>query len=75
MNVGISSNMKKPNARKLLSHCLALLDVTQKTSVYIMGYARTKLRTIHTGSYLWSSIHNHIVHTKINAILKQALYN
>ena len=73
--VGMSRTTKKPSARKLPSKFFALLYVKQKADVRRLGDAKIKYKAIMTNSDLWYSINKIRGYIKINACVKQALYN
>ena len=73
--VAASSIDKKHSARKPISNFSDIFDVKNKITVLQLGSAKKKHKAIRKGAYLWPTKTNQKGHTKINAIVKQDIYD
>ena len=79
MSYGPSMPIKKNNARKSLSQFSETLDVKPKTDVRRLFDAKSKRKSIISGSMIWYSLPKRIGHKKPMDVLKElftiGLYN
>ena len=75
MSPGPSVTVKNPSAIKSLRIFTEVLDEKNKSSVYMVGAAKSNQKAIISGSILWSSIPKRRGHTEIYEQVKKYPYN